>query len=181
MMTASTKSQSLSRADPLGITVAATRSVDEVLRGLNVTETGLSAGEAAHRLRLWGPNAVATHRARLVPVLWHQLRSPLLGLLVVAAIASYFVGERSDAVIIGVIVALSVGLGFVNEYRAEKAAEALHSQIRHRTVTLRDGQPWEVDVTELVPGDVVDLRWATSCRPISGCLRRLGSSAVSPC
>ena len=60
------------------------------------------------------------------------------GCLLVAAVASYFVGERSDAVIIGVIVALSVGLGFVNEYRAEKAAEALHDQIRHQTVVLRE-------------------------------------------
>lgn len=66
----------------------------------------------------------ASCRPRLWLVLWHQLRSPLLGLLLTAAVASYFVGERSDAVIIDVIVALSVGLGFVNEYRAEKAAEA---------------------------------------------------------
>ena len=81
-------------------------------------------------------------------VLWHQLRSPLLGLLMAAAVASFLVGERSDAVIIGVIVAVSVGLGFVNEYRAEKAAEALHSQIHHETVVLRDGRPVEVDVTD---------------------------------
>ncbi len=74
-------------------------------------------------------------------MLWHQLRSPLLALLAVAAIASYFVGERSDAVIIGIILALSVGMGFVNEYRAERAAEALHSQIKHRAVVLRDGEP----------------------------------------
>jgi Mg2+-importing ATPase len=93
-----------------------------------------------------------------LPVLWHQLRSPLLGLLLAAAVASYFVGERGSSVIIGVIVALSVGLGFVNEYRAEKAAEALHSQIHHETVVVRDGRPIAVDVTDLVPGDVVELR-----------------------
>jgi Mg2+-importing ATPase len=100
---------------------------------------------------------VSSHHARFWPVLWNQLRSPLLGLLLTAAVASYFVGERSDAVIIGVIVALSVGLGFVNEYRAEKAAEALHSQIHHQTVVLREGTARLVDVTELVPGDVVEL------------------------
>jgi Mg2+-importing ATPase len=94
----------------------------------------------------------------MLPVLWHQLRSPLLGLLVAAATASYFVGERSDAVIIGGIVAVSVGLGFVNEYRAEKAAEALHSQIRHQTVVIRNGQPGTVDVSALVPGDIVELK-----------------------
>ena len=66
--------------------------------------------------------------------------------------------SRSDAVIIGVIVGLSVGLGFVNEYRAEKAAEALHSQIHHQAVAIRDGRPVMIDVTALVPGDVVELR-----------------------
>jgi Mg2+-importing ATPase len=53
---------------------------------------------------------------------------------------------------------LSVGLGFVNEYRAEKAAEALHDQIHHETVVIRDGKPSMVDVTSLVPGDVVELQ-----------------------
>ncbi|MEW2273048.1 hypothetical protein [Streptomyces griseofuscus] len=59
-----------------------------------------------------GPNAVRSHRVRGLLVLWPQVRSPLLGLLLAAAVMSYFVGERNDAVIIAVIVALSVGLGF---------------------------------------------------------------------
>ncbi len=59
---------------------------------------------------------------------WH---SALLWLLVAAAAVSAFVGEGLDALIIGVIVVASIGLGFVNEYRAERAAEAMHSEIRH--------------------------------------------------
>jgi Mg2+-importing ATPase len=146
-------------AAPTGVVAAATRPVDDVLRDLGVlANAGLSSREAAQRLVQWGPNAVSSHRARFFPVLWHQLRSPLLALLLTAALASYFVGERSDAVIIGVIVALSVGLGFVNEYRAEKAAEALHDQIHHETVVIRDGRPAPIDVTDLVPGDVVTLQ-----------------------
>ncbi|MEV8563363.1 cation-transporting P-type ATPase [Streptomyces sp. NPDC051917] len=108
-------------------------------------------------MKRWGPNAVHSHRARAWLVLWHQVRSPLLGLLLAAAVVSYFVGERSDAMIIGVIVALSVGLGFVNEYRAEKTAQSLHAKIRPRAVVLRDGRLQEVEVTALVPGDVVEL------------------------
>lgn len=125
---------------------------------LNVSVAdGLSAAEVSRRQAAFGPNAVSSHRARFVSVLWHQLRSPLLVLLVGAAIASFFVGERRGALIIGAIVVLSVGLGFVNEYRAEKAAEALHSQITHQTVVVRDGTPVSVDVTTLVPGDVVEV------------------------
>ncbi len=141
-----------------GVADAGSRTTHEVLHLLDVTDTGLSEEEAARRRDRYGPNAVSSHQARLLPVLWHQLRSPLLALLVIAAIASYFVGEHTDSVIIAVIVALSVGLGFVNEYRAERAAEALHSQIVHRTAVVRSGSSVEVEVTALVPGDVVELR-----------------------
>ena len=75
------------------------------------------------------------------PVLASQLGSPLLILLAVTALASAFLGQASDAVIIGVILAASVGMGFFNEYKAAKTAEALHSSVRHSCVTLRDGHP----------------------------------------
>ena len=87
-------------------------------------QTGLSSAEARDRLLRDGPNAVRSHHARPLAVLGRQLRSPLLALLAVTAAVSFFVGQRTDAVIIGVILFLSVALGFVNEYRAERAAEA---------------------------------------------------------
>ena len=144
--------------DVLDVSAASALTGPEVLAYLETSENGLSAPDAARRLARFGANAVSSHRARFLPVLWHQVRSPLLALLLAAATASYFVGDRTDSVIIAVIVVLSVGLGFVNEYRAEKAAEALHSQIHHRALVRRDGRPVEADVTGLVPGDVVDLR-----------------------
>ena len=146
-------------APDIGIVAAGALGPDAVLASLGVgAGAGLSAAEVAARQARWGPNAVSSHRAHLLPVLGHQLRSPLLALLLTAALASYFVGERSDAVIIGVIVGVSIGLGFVNEYHAEKAAEALHDQIHHECVVVRDGHPVSVDVTDLVPGDLIDLR-----------------------
>lgn len=147
-----------SPVDQIRVTVAGSLPTAEVLRRLGVSPAGLSSDEVARRQATWGPNAVASHQARLLPVLWHQLRSPLLGLLVAAATVSYFVGEGTDAVIIGLIVAASVSLGFVNEYRAEVAAAALHSQIQHRTVVIRDGRPSMAGVTTLVPGDVVEVK-----------------------
>ena len=142
-----------------GILSAAARPTADVVRDLGATSSaGLSSAEVAVRQAHFGPNSVSSHRARLLPVLWHQLRSPLLGLLLAAATASYFVGERNDAIIIALIVGLSVGLGFVNEFRAERAAEALHSQISHQAAVIRDGRSSMVAVTSLVPGDVVELR-----------------------
>jgi len=131
---------------------------EDVLPSPGTTSGGLTSAEARARLERYGPNAVRSHGARLLPVLLNQLRSPLLVLLAVTASASFFVGEHTDALIIGVILAASVGLGFGNEYRAEQAAEALHDKIRHQVVVHRDGHPRTVDVVDLVPGDVVDVR-----------------------
>jgi Mg2+-importing ATPase len=144
---------------PSGIGSAAAMAADELVRSLGSdAAVGLADHEAAIRQDRYGLNAVSSHRARPLRVLGHQLRSPLLGLLAAAAVASFFVGERGSAVIIGVIIALSVGLGFVNEYRAERAAEALRDQIHHRTTVIRGGRAVEIDVTALVPGDVFELR-----------------------
>jgi Mg2+-importing ATPase len=153
----------------IGIVVAAAQPIPEVLAQLGtIADEGLSDDEVVRRQSTYGPNAVASHRAQPWTVLWHQLKSPLLGLLLVAAIASSFVGEQNDAVIIAVIVAASVGLGFVNEFRAEKAAEALHSQIHHGPLSSGTG----------VPSKSMSLRWcrvtscgyalAVSCRRTSG-------------
>ena len=145
--------------DPAGISVerAAQQPVDEVLAALTSTPDGLSVAEAADRLRRMGPNAVRSHHARPLAVLARQFKSALLVLLLTTASISFFLGERTDAAIIGAIVAASVGLGFANEYRAERAAEALHSQVKHHVAVLRDAHVTDVDVIDLVPGDIVRL------------------------
>jgi Mg2+-importing ATPase len=136
---------------------AAAMAAHAVLDRLGSSESGLVPEEASVRLAAVGPNALLSHGARPLQVLWRQLRNPLLILLAGAAIVSVLVGERADAGIILAIVCLSVGLGFVNEYRSEKAVEELHSSIRHTAVSTRGGRVTAVDVTELVPGDVVGL------------------------
>ena len=131
---------------------------DEVLSQLDTRIGGLTSSEARDRLVTFGPNALRSHGARPWTVLTRQLHNPLLLLLVGAALVAAVTGDRIDAGVIGVIVALSVGLGFFNEYRSEKAVEALHGQIHHDATVLRDGRPVLVDVVQLVPGDVVMLK-----------------------
>ena len=141
----------------LTLASAAALAADAVLRRLESTADGLSSDEAGMRLAQVGPNALRSHGAQPFVVLVRQLRNPLLVLLVAAALTSFAVGERTSALIILLIICMSVGLGFFNEYRSELAVEALHSQLRHSALALRDGEPVAVDVTELVPGDVVRL------------------------
>lgn len=123
----------------------------------DTTAEGLSTAEARARLAGYGPNSVRTHRVSAVAVLARQFKNAVLGLLAVTAVVSSFLGDSTQALIIGVILAVGVGLGFVNEYRAERATAALHSRVRHETVVRRDGRLVEVDVNTLVPGDVVEL------------------------
>jgi P-type Mg2+ transporter len=148
----------------LPITDAASMTAAEVLACLGSGPEGLSDEEAASRLAALGPNAVRTHRANGWAVLGRQLASPILILLLITAGLSLFLGDATNSIVIGVILLVSVGLGFTNEFRAERASEALHSRVTHRAVVLRSataggaaGTTREVEVTALVPGDVVHL------------------------
>lgn len=104
-----------------------------------------------------GPNSVRTHRVSAIAVLKRQLNNAVLGLPAVTAVLSFFLGDSTQAIIIGIILLVSIGLGFVNEYRAERATAALHSRVHHNTAVRRDGRLTKVDVNTLVPGDVVRL------------------------
>jgi Mg2+-importing ATPase len=129
----------------------------DALRWLDTSAEGLSSAKASARLLRYGPNSVRTHRVSAIAVLGRQLRSAVLGLLAATAVVSFFLGDSKQAIIIGVILAASIGLGFVNEYRAERASAALHSAVHHTAVVRRDGRFDKVDVNELVPGDVIRL------------------------
>ena len=143
-----------------GLTVADAGGLDTdaVLAALDTTAAGLTQAQATARAAVVGPNAVRSHQVRAWAVLGRQLRSALLVLLVVTASIAFVLGDHTDAIIIGAILAVSIGLGFVNEYRAERAAQSLHSEIRHTVAVLRDGRLTEIDVFDLVPGDVVHLQ-----------------------
>jgi P-type Mg2+ transporter len=131
--------------------------LDEVLQSLDTSVKGLSGADASARLIRYGPNALRTHRVSAIAVLGSQLRNAVLILLATTAVVSFFLGDGTQAIIIGVILAASIGLGFVNEYRAERASAALHSSVHHTAVVRRDEQFCRVDVTVLVPGDVIRL------------------------
>jgi P-type Mg2+ transporter len=147
-----------SQRPALDLVAAAHKPVSVVLQELGSTRTGLTSDQAASRLATVGRNVLASHRVTALGVLGRQLRSPLLLLLLAAAGVSAGTGDPTDGAIIAAIVVLSVGLGFVNEYRSELAVATLHSGIRHQALVWRDGSQQRLDVGDLVPGDVVALR-----------------------
>ena len=131
---------------------------DLVFAKLKSTSSGLTSAEARRRLAQFGANALRTHHARGFMVLLRQLKNPILILLASTVLVSAYLGDLANSLVIVAILVMSVGLGFFTEYRAEKASEALHSRVHHRVLVRRDGHLVEVDVVELVPGDIVSLK-----------------------
>ena len=140
-----------------------------VMEKLRTSPAGLSEAEAAARLEQYGPNEVAHERRHeWLHRLWIAVRNPLVILLTVlagASFASYYhdipeerdVSEFYAGVIMLVMVALGVSLRFVQETKANHAAAKLKAMIKVTATVVRDGQPRELPLQELVPGDVVKL------------------------
>jgi len=129
---------------------------DEVLQWLVATREGLGADEAADRLRRHGPNALPPPTR--VPGWRRFLRhfnDPLILFLLAAAVIALSVGHHVDAAVIVAVVTVNAIVGYVQEGRAEQALSALHSMLAPSARVLRDGARVQVEVADLVPGDVL--------------------------
>ena len=131
----------------------------EVLQRLDTSpSTGLTDVEALTRLERFGPNRIQeVHVASWYQVLARQFTDVLILILLAAAAVSFAVGEIADAVTILVIVVLNGALGFVQEWKAEQALEALRSMLSPTCTVVRDGQQSEIERIDLVPGDIAVL------------------------
>ncbi len=120
---------------------------------------GLGQAEAARRLTDHGPNELqAPLHISPWSILLGQFKNVLVAILLLATALSLFLGHGIEAIAIAVIVLLSVVLGFVQEYRAERAMEALRQMAAPTATAIRDGEEIELPARDLVPGDVVLLR-----------------------
>ncbi len=119
---------------------------------------GLTSAEAAQRLRRDGPNSLgAEGRRGPLAVLISQFTSPLVLILIAASLVSIAVGDAVEASIILAIVAMSALLGFVQEARSEAAVAALQARLALRASVIRDGKQQEIQIRDVVVGDVVVL------------------------
>jgi len=135
-----------------------TVSAEECFHRLSTGPAGLSRVEAARRLQEWGPNELeAPRRISPLAILLAQLGNVLVLILLVATALSLLLGHGTEAVVIMIIVLFSVLLGFVQEYRAERALEALRQMAAPVATAVREGVEERIPARELVPGDVVIL------------------------
>ncbi|MBX9645757.1 MAG: magnesium-translocating P-type ATPase [Xanthobacteraceae bacterium] len=134
-------------------------SPDRLLTRLESRLTGLTQQEAERRLLTHGRNLFeASHGEAFLPKLAKRVLNPLVALLIAAAAISGISGDFGSFFIIVAVLALSMTLDIVQEYRAEQEAEALRHSVAVHADVLRDRKPVEQPVSSLVPGDIVLLR-----------------------
>lgn len=125
---------------------------------LQTSPAGLSSEEAEERLKRYGPNVIAREKRMTFFIrLWENLKNPLVILLSLLGLVSFLTGDLRATIVILVMVLLGIVLRFVQEARADSAAEKLRAMVSTTATVLRDGVKREVPLQEIVPGDIIYL------------------------
>jgi Ca2+-transporting ATPase len=132
--------------------------ITEIQKLFNTGKQGLHNAEAEERLNQYGKNELTEKKKTAVLIiLLNQFKDVMIFILLIAAVISFVVGDIKDAVVILIIVLLNAVIGFVQEYRAEKAMEALRKMAAFNATVRRGGNILQIPAAELVPGDMVIL------------------------
>ncbi len=131
-------------------------SITEIAELLKSTPSGISNSIALKRLSEYGKNEIEDKRKKtILQMVLHQLTDFMILVLIVVAIVSGILGDLTDTIIILAIIVINAAVGFIQEYRSEKAMEALKNMAPSFARVVREGSTLEITATELVPGDVV--------------------------
>lgn len=137
-------------------------SINEILERLETSEEGLTDNEVSKRLQRYGLNKlVEEEKISRLRILFHQFASPLIYILLVAAVVTALLKEYIDTSVIMSVVVLNAIIGFLQEYKAEQGVRALKKMLIPRARVLRNGIEKEIHSEQLVPGDVVLLASGT--------------------
>ena len=128
----------------------------DLVKELQTSENWLSSNDAKSRYDMYWPNAIQSkNKNSAFRIFLSQFTSPLVIILIIAAIISFLIWEKVDAIIILAVVILNALLGFFQEYKADKAIQSLKEMAWLKAKVLRDGQEILVDVNQLTIWDVI--------------------------
>jgi len=128
----------------------------ETIKALETSDSGLTDGEVRARTVKYGPNRIAEEeKVSKIKILLHQFASPLIYILIIAALVTFLLGEFIDTGVIMTVVLLNAVIGYIQELKAEESVRALKRMVVSRAKVVRNGKEQEVDSEELVPGDIV--------------------------
>lgn len=146
--------------------------VAETLERLGTSLDGLATREAERRFQQFGPNEIETAPSpSLLRIILHQFKSPLIYILLVAALVTAGLGEWIDTGAIFAVLLINAALGTYHELRAEQAIRSLMLYLSPRARVIRDGVEREIPAKSLVPGDIVLLEQGSAFRPTFGSFR----------
>ncbi|PKM79120.1 MAG: ATPase, partial [Firmicutes bacterium HGW-Firmicutes-13] len=118
---------------------------EEVFEKLDSSKKGLAEEEVAKRLTFYGPNELPAKKPpSLLEILFHQIKNPLIFILIAAAVASIAIGEVTDSLFIIVVIALNSGLGAYQEYNAEMSAASLQQLLKIKARVRRNNKELEI-------------------------------------
>ena len=136
----------------------AKKTVQNILSEFNTSEqSGLSSAQVTHLHSQYGANALTGHEATLWQILWNQIKSPFIYLLVIIAILNFILGDMLDGLMILTIVIINTAFSFYQEFRTHHALQLLKKYIVDKVRVIRDGKEVEIPTQELVPGDIISL------------------------
>lgn len=131
---------------------------EEAIKKMETTEDGLKPSEAVERLKKYGANKLGEkkHKSSL-QIFMSQFANILIIVLLAATAISFILGEILDGIVIIIIVIINALVGYLQEKKAESAIDALKKMASPKAIVIRNGEHMEVDVENLVPGDIIQL------------------------
>lgn len=135
-----------------------TNDTENVLREISSSVNGLTSTEANKRLLDYGENKINRKRKDSpFKLLWRQINNPLIWVLLGSSAVATIVGKITDGLVVLAVVIINTIIGFIQEFKAGRAIEALSDMIPENATVLRDGKNSLIPVSEIVPGDIVQL------------------------
>lgn len=135
-------------------------SVEDVFKSTGSNPDGLSIDQYKKKLLEYGRNELPKESGfKALEFLWGQVKSPLIYILLIASVLAYFAGEKLDTVIIIFSVVLNIGIGFYQEYSSSQILKRLAEKVKVMAYVKRGGEFKEVESVELVPGDIISLKY----------------------
>ena len=134
------------------------KSIEDSLKKQKSTFGGLSSDEVKKRLEQYGKNIIKKKKKfNILKAIISQFNSLLIYILIIAAAISFFIGHLIDGFVIGAIVILNAGIGFIQQFKAEKAIQSLQKMIIPKATLMRNGRQIEIPSDQIIPGDIIIL------------------------
>ena len=132
--------------------------IEKILKKLDTSKDGLSTKEANNRISKYGYNELpVTKKESNFKKFLNQFKNNLIIVLLIAGILSIAIGNLKDSIVIFLVIAVNGIMGFLQEYKADKAIEVLKAMVQSKVVVIRDGEKKEIPSRELVPGDIISI------------------------